>query len=114
MAVIKYETFLRDNVLVEFLRRHRGESSCVSSRQIVDYMKSQGYTIQQTAVHNVILKIKYSRNFPICSRNAKGYYWAVTQRDIRNSIGDLEGRVIELLNHITYLKQFLITDEEVT
>lgn len=115
MAVMKYETFVRDNVLVEFLRGHRGEGSCVSSRQIVEFLGSKGYSITQNAVHNIIMRIKYSRNLPICSRNAKGYYWAVTQKDIRNSIADLEGRVIEILNHITYLKQFLITDnEEVT
>ena len=102
------DTFKRDNILMEFMRQHKGEENIVSSREIPDYMQQNGYSVKRHFVCSILRKIMYERNAPICHTNANGYYWAKTKQEIEKAIADLESRRNSMQEHIDHLKGFII------
>ena len=102
------EVLKRDNLLVEFLREHKGGRSCVSSAEIAKYLNDKGYATKKQTVPSIIRKLMYERTLPICHKNSTGYFWAETREEIQASINDLEGRISEMQSHIEHLKSFII------
>lgn len=101
-------TFKRDNLLVEFIREHKGRSQAVSSKEIAKYLSSKGYETTPWAVNTCVKHVMYDRHLPICFVNAKGYYWSVSKDEIQKTIADLSGRIEELQRHIDHLNSFII------
>ena len=107
MARTKYvEVFKRDNLLLEFLKAHKGKANIVASKEISKFLEDNGY--KTSNVGSVISKIMYERNAPICFYNGKGYYWAQTREEIETTIADMESRRASLQEHIDHLKSFII------
>lgn len=100
------KVFKRDNLLLEFLKSHKGKSNMVTSKDVKKFLADNGY--KTSNVGNVISKIMYERNAPICFSNGKGYYWAQTREEIENTIADMEMRRASLQEHIDHLKNFII------
>lgn len=103
-----FDVFKRDSVLLEFMKKHKGEANIVSSKQISDYMNENGYSTSSAIVHSLIKRIMYERNAPICYTNTKGYYWASNRAEIQKTIADMESRQASLQEHIDHLKNFII------
>ena len=97
----------RNNVLVDFLSRHRGADNCVSSKAIAEFLAESGFPIQADAVNTTIRRVMFERVLPICSINGKGYFWAETQDEIRAAINELQGRICEINNRIELLNKFI-------
>ena len=56
----------RDNLLVEFIKAHKGRNQAVSTKEITEYLGSKGYKTPITSLLPIIRKIMYERNLPIC------------------------------------------------
>lgn len=109
MSKIKLiDSFKRDSALLEFIKQHKGKDNKVTSREIADFLNKLGYNTNPNSVHVRINRIMYERNAPICSVNAKGYYWAVSRAEIEETIADIENRRSALKEHIDHLKNFII------
>lgn len=102
------EVIKRDNILVEFLRQHRGGENCVSSEAISKYLNDKGYATRSDCVNSIVKKVMFERTLPICHKNSKGYFWAETREEIQQSIADLQGRIDEMQSRIEHLKHFII------
>ena len=93
---------------MDFLLEHKGIQNIVSAKEICEFLNERGYHTRLGAIHHVIHKVMFERRLPICSVNAKGYYWATTKEEIQMSIDDLQGRIEEMQNRIEHLKSFII------
>lgn len=98
----------RDNLLVDFICNHKGRENVVSAKEICSYLNSKGYEARPSSIGRAIRKVMLERHLPICSENAKGYYWATSKEDILLTINDLQGRIEEMQTHIDHLKSFII------
>lgn len=103
------QTLKRDNLLVEFVKKHKGKDNCVSSKEIAEYLQENGYSLKSCSVNMVVRKLIFERCLPICSKNSKGYYWGMNRRDIETTISHLKSRIDELQNHIDILQNFIIS-----
>lgn len=104
----QYETFKRDNLLVDFLFEHKGIQNIVSAKAICEFLNERGYHASLGSIHQIIRRVMFERRLPICSVNSKGYYWATSKEEIQMSIDDLQGRIEEMQNRIEHLKSFII------
>lgn len=55
------ETLKRDNLLVEFLREHRGAKNCVSNKEITKYLDDKGYAVKVGSTHGIVRKVMFER-----------------------------------------------------
>ena len=53
------EVIKRDNLLVEFLREHKGAKNCVSNKEIAKYLNDKGYAIKVGSTHGVVRKVMF-------------------------------------------------------
>lgn len=102
------DSFKRDNILLEFMKEHRGKRNNATSKEIADFLNSRGYETNTASVHSMVKRVMYERNAPICHINSKGYYWATSRDEIEATIADLEMRRVALQEHIDHLKNFII------
>jgi hypothetical protein len=102
------DVFKRDSLLLEFLKQHKGAENIVTSKEIMDFLNNNGYETIKSNVWQIIRRIMFERNAPICFSNAKGYYWAQTRAEIQTTIADMESRIFALNKHIEHLKNFII------
>lgn len=99
------EALKRDNLVVDYLKK---ASAVVSAKELANYLNENGYETKTGTIHTIISRVMYERNLPICSLNAKGYFWAYTQKDIVETIESLSGRCYEIQKHIEHLNRFII------
>lgn len=104
----KIDCFRRDSMLLEFMKKHKGEDNRVSSHEVKEFLKENGYYVKRNNVGTLINRIMYEFNAPICFSNVKGYYWAKTREEIGKTIADMEMRRASLQEHIDHLKSFII------
>lgn len=104
----QYETFKRDNLLVDFLFEHKGIQNIVSAKAICEFLNERGYHAKPDSINAVIRRVMFERRLPICSVNSKGYFWATTKEEIQMTIDDLQGRIEETQNRIEHLQSFII------
>ena len=100
--------FKRDTLVFIFLREHKWEENKVNSEEIKKFLCENGYSTKKEHIHSIVRKVMYDRNAPICSSNAKGYYWAKSRDELEMTISDLESRRNSLQEHIDHLKGFMI------
>lgn len=100
------EVFKRDNLLLEFIKAHKGKANFVTSKEVGKFLAENGYKVLN--VGTVITKIMYERNAPICFLNSKGYYWATSREEIEITIADMKSRIASLNEHIEHLNNFII------
>ena len=103
-----YDVFKRDTLVLEFLKKHKGEENRVTSYDIQKFLSDNGYSIKRNNVGTLVNKIMYERNAPICYSNTKGYYWAKTRSEIEKTIADMVMRQKSLQEHIDHLKNFIV------
>ena len=103
-----YDAFKRDNLLLEFIRQHRGEANLVSSREVRSFLNEHGYQMARYSIGNVITRVMYERNAPICYSSSKGYYWAASRTEIEKTIADMKARQESLQEHIDHLRGFIV------
>ena len=101
------ETIKSDNLLVEFLLAHKGKANVVSSKEIAKYLTDCGYGITVQSVNVKVKRVMKERRLPICHLSCYGYYWANTKDELKESIADLESRIMAMNEHITHLKSFI-------
>lgn len=104
----RYDAYKRDNMLVDLLRKHRGAGNIISGAEITEYLNAHGYPSDKASINMLIRRVMYERHLPICSLNAKGYFWASNKAEIQVTINDLQGRIEEMQNRISILKSFII------
>lgn len=102
------QTLIRDNLVLDFIRSHKGVENCVSRNVIVSYLSQNSFESSADSIHNIVVKLILERNVPICSVNSKGYYWATNQEEIKDSIADLQGRIEALQKRIDVLNTFIV------
>lgn len=100
--------YKRDNCLVDFIMRHKGEASAVSGKEIAKHLNESGFYTKKDDVHSMVNKVKMERHLPICSARHSGYFWATNSNEIRQNIEILQKRVDGMLRHIDHLKSFII------
>lgn len=98
----------RDNFIVEIVKSHRGLGNTISTKQICKELTDNGFAVSCGSLPEIIKKIAFERNLPICSSNTKGYYWASCRADLDHTIADLQSRIKALQEHIEHLQQFFI------
>ena len=98
---------IRNDLLVMFLREHRGMENAVSVNEIQKFMAEFGFQVGEKYVAAIITKLKLERKLPICSRKHKGYFWAVRQSEIRTMIDDLASIRDSVQEHIDHLQKYL-------
>lgn len=103
-----YDVFKRDTLVLEFLKKHKGEENRVTSYDIQKFLSDNGYSIKRNNVGTLVNKIMYERNAPICYSNTKGYYWAKTRSEIEKTIADMVMRQKSFQEHIDHLKNFIV------
>lgn len=97
----------RDNLIVDFLKSHRGKQSAVTMQDIADFLKDNGISLQVRTIDPIVKQISFDRCLPIL-HCAKGYYWASTQEEIRENINHFKNRIALMQTHITHLNNFVI------
>lgn len=102
------QIFKRDNLLVDFLFQHKGIQNIVSAKEICEFLSERGYPSKPQCINAVIRRVMFERHLPICSANAKGYYWAQTKEKIQMTIDDLQSRIEEMTNRVEHLQSFII------
>lgn len=102
------QTLKRDNLVLDFIRSHKGVMNCVSRNAIASFLSENGFEGSADSIHGIVLKLIRKRNVPICSVNTKGYYWAANQEEIKDSIADLRGRIEALQKRIDVLNTFIV------
>lgn len=107
MRFNKLETFKRDNLLVKFLKEHKGKANVVGAREIAKFLEENGYKSKFRCINNIVKRVMNERNLPICSLNSKGYYWATSQEEIQECIDDLQSRICAMQERIKHLKNFM-------
>lgn len=100
--------FKRDNLLLEFLKAHKGIENIVSRSEIADYLTSYGWTTRADYINGLVKKVMYQFNAPICYQNGNGYYWAKTRNEIEQTVADMESRQRALQEYIDHLRNFII------
>jgi hypothetical protein len=103
-----YDCFKQDSLLLEFMKKHKGNENVVSSKAICIFLNEHGYVVKTESVHTIIRRVMYEWNAPICHINSKGYYWAASREEILHTITDIELRILALQTHIEHLKNFII------
>jgi hypothetical protein len=98
----------RDNILVDFMLKHKGKENAVSSKEICNFLSKEGFNCEVDSVHSILKNIIKQRHLPICSLNSRGYYWAKTKDDVLSCISHLEKRITALQEHIAHLFDFII------
>ena len=98
----------RDNLLVHYIREHKGKANIVSAKEISNYLKANGYNVKARYVNTVIVKLMYERSLPICSLNSKGYFWGANRAEIEEAIKHLQSRCVEITKHIEHLQSFIL------
>ena len=101
------ETIKSDNALVDLLAEHKGKANVISSREIAEYLTERGYPIKQGCVGMKVGRVMFERHLPICHLNSKGYYWASNKAELRESVADLESRIVAMQQHIEHLESFI-------
>lgn len=102
------ESFRRDNLLVGFLREHKGPNNAVSTVDIKKYLADRGYPTSRDNIRQRIHKLVFERSLPICSLSSKGYFWASCLDDIAQTIKEFQSRINELQARIDVLKSFIV------
>lgn len=102
------KTFKRDNLLVDIIFQHKGEQNVISAKEITTILNENGYQTKTDHIHGIVKKMVIKRRLPICSANARGYYWATAKEEIQATIGDLQNRIAEMQKRIDVLKSFII------
>lgn len=100
--------YKRDNCLVDFIMRHKGEASAVSGKEIAKHLNENGFYTKTNDIHSLVSKVKIERHLPICSARYSGYFWPTNGKEIRQNIDILQKRVDGTLRHIEHLKSFII------
>lgn len=103
-----YDVFVRDTLVFNYLREHKGEENKVTSYDVQAFLEGHGYKIKRRNIGSLVNKIMYDRNAPICFSNKKGYYWATSREELEKTIQDMESRRRALQEHIDHLKGFMI------
>lgn len=62
----------KDNLLISFIKEHRGRENPASAKEIVQYMRNSGYSMSKTSVNPTLRKLMYERNLPICFISTHG------------------------------------------
>ena len=101
------ETIKSDNALVDLLVEHKGKANVISSKEIAEHLTACGYPIKVGCVGMKVGRVMYERHLPICLLNAKGYYWANCKAELRESVADLESRIVAMRQHIEHLESFI-------
>jgi hypothetical protein len=104
----RHEQTKRDNILVALLKEHKGAEQIISSKEIAKYLNSKGWATKIGCVHSLVKKVMYERTLPICSDNAKGYFWAQSKDELISAITELQSRITELQRRIEHLNAFII------
>ena len=97
----------RDNVLVDFLKQHKGRHNIVSSDTVVEFLNDAGFSLTRTSVTPTMRKLMYERNLPVCFVSTEGYYWGETNEEFLGSIADIEKKIEGCRKHVEHLKQFI-------
>lgn len=105
MTMNREETLKRDDILIAFLAQHIGRENCVSAKKVSEYLTERGYNTTTNAIHNIIRRVMFRYNLPICHSNSNGYFWAKDKEDIRLAIDDLQNRISEMNKRIDLLKK---------
>ena len=103
----RFETFKRDNLLVDIIFQHKGSQNAIGTQEIVRALNERGYSIKPEAIHTIITLIVFERRLPICSMVHKGYYWGTSKQDIYNAIDELQYKIQGLQERIDLLKSFI-------
>lgn len=104
----QFDTFKRNNILVDILFSAKGKSNAISSYEIAKIIESKGYKTKQKSVGVMVRNVMYDRKLPICHHNSKGYFWANNKTDIEECVAEMESRIEAMQKHIEHLKAFLI------
>lgn len=98
----------RYNLIVGFIKAHRGAENAVGNKEINAFLEDHGLAMKPRSIGKTLNKLMYDRWLPICFINGKGYYWASSKAEIERTINDLSSRVSELLRHIEHLRSFIM------
>jgi hypothetical protein len=101
------DIYKRDNLLVELLFKSKGSQNILSRRDIARYLTENGFKTNELTVNTLVKKVRLERHLPICHLNSKGYFWASTSKEIKDSIVDLENRIAAMNENIEFLKSFI-------
>lgn len=106
------QSFKRDNLLLEFIREHKGKCNAVKAKQIAQYLAEQGYPILERDVRHRVQKLIMERCVPICSASGNGaihgFYWASSRNEIEETIAEFQSRINGLQERIDALKSFIL------
>lgn len=101
------DTIKSDNALVDFLVEHKGKANVVSSKEIAEHFTACGFPINASCAGTKVKRVMVERHLPICHLNSKGYYWASCKAELRESVADLERRIVAMQEHIKHLESFI-------
>ena len=104
----QYNTYKRDEFLINLLKKYRGSSNLISGEQIAIELNNNGFSLNKSSVHTILKAIMYDYNVPIGSINCKGYYWITSKTDVEKSIKHLETRRDALNDRINHLKSLFL------
>lgn len=95
-----------ENLLVDFMIKHKGAENIVSSKELADFCSKQGLSILPRTAGMKLVKLSVERHLPICHMHG-GYYWAKTKDELLNSVADLQMRKNALQERIEHLQSFI-------
>lgn len=102
------ETLKRDNLLVDFLRKHKGVENAITAYEICDYLSQNGCVVKPRSLNGLITRLKMERTIPICYVRSKGYFWASCKGEILNTINDMLLMIGSLKEHVKFLESFIV------
>jgi hypothetical protein len=103
----RFETFKRDNLLVDIIFQHKGLQNAIGTQELVHALNERGYSVKPECMHQIVTKIVFERRLPICSMVHKGYYWGTSKQDIQGAIDELQYKIQGLQERIDLLKSFI-------
>ena len=101
------QLYKRDSLLRGILVKHKGFENAISTRAIVEEMRLRGYEINPRYLTTIIGKLRLKRCLPISYARTKGYFLAVTKKDIQTAIEDMEMQINSLQTTINFLRGFV-------
>lgn len=109
----RYNTYKRDELLIDYIHNHRGQKNAVSGRTVCEFLKSVGFPMQEQSLHSLITRIREANHAPILTKAEKGgCFWADTNEEIEHNIELLRKRISALKEHIKVLERFKMEDND--
>lgn len=86
-------------IMVKCLQRKIGKENAITNRMMCNKMQEYGYDVCETRIRKIINHIRVNNLINCLMASNKGYYVADNQREIKEYIRSLKGRV-EAINAV--------------